>query len=244
MKMEKRENQYRNPPLQEVIAEFQFWAGRPDPTVPGMMYEKVKGRYPEKKVATTFSIQMDIVEGKIHQEIEPVFYRARFISEDGKAILQVAPDYLSIHRLSPYPSWKVFREEVGESLNAFVDISGLNMYKQISLRYINILDFPPTELEKYLTYYLKIPNFLRKKFQDSAILSSFAFSDRGSLRIHTFSQQGKTFLTFEYFYRNLDEVSLEEVKGMLDEAHDIIKGTFESIITDEARKIFEQEGKI
>ena len=241
--MKGKRKQYRNSPLREVVAEFQFWAGRPDPTVPGMMYERMKGRYPKKKVATTFSIQMDIVEGKIHQEIEPVFYRARFISEDGKAILQVAPDYLSIHRLSPYPSWEAFRKEVGESLNAFVDISGLNRYKQVSLRYINIFDFPLTDLEEYLTYYLKMPDFLRDKFQDSAILSSFVFSEKGSLRIHMFSQQGKTFLTFEYFYRNVDEADFEEVEKMLDEAHEVIEKTFESIITDEARKVFQQEGQ-
>ena len=88
-----------------------------------------------------------------------------------------------------------------------------------------------------------MPDFLRDKFQDSAILSSFVFSEKGSLRIHMFSQQGKTFLTFEYFYRNVDEADFEEVEKMLDEAHEVIEKTFESIITDEARKVFQQEGQ-
>ncbi|MFZ2615490.1 MAG: TIGR04255 family protein, partial [Anaerolineae bacterium] len=89
-----REIKYGNPPIVEVVAEFRFVPAEPwDLTVPGLVYDRLRGQFPRKRLLKVLEGEAAVEATGIRQEFR-LADRMQFLREDEKAYVQVGPDLL------------------------------------------------------------------------------------------------------------------------------------------------------
>lgn len=157
---------YKKPPIAEAICEFRFQSDLPwDLATYGLLFEKLRDDLPKRKQtssleATTPSAGPDGVEQQWVQ-----VDRLQLLQEDEKAIVQISPNALSINRLRPYTSWEEFLPLVQKSLAAYQEVADPKGFQQITLRYINRMDFGSSvELEDYFEFYPFVGQGLPQNF--------------------------------------------------------------------------------
>ncbi|RKY84275.1 hypothetical protein DRQ09_08865, partial [candidate division KSB1 bacterium] len=102
---------YRKPPIIEALCEFQFISkNRWDLTVPGLIYEKVRTKFPDKKERQGLDFIFKTTKKGILHKVEPSPPRIQFYKKDRTALIQIAKDLLVINQLKPYPSWSKFKQ--------------------------------------------------------------------------------------------------------------------------------------
>src|SRR5713101_3573413 len=97
---------YRKPPIVEVVCELRFVPGAPwDATIPGLIYVKLADIFPKRGTLRALQSEISPAEGGLRHHVE-VAERAQFLQEDEKAFAQIAPDFLAVNQLAPYPTWE------------------------------------------------------------------------------------------------------------------------------------------
>lgn len=92
----------------------------------------------------------------------------RYISGDGRRVVQFRIDGFTFSRLEPYDTWEDMKEEAVRLWNIYADSVSPNPITRIATRYVNLLKLPlNTELKEYLTAPPTIPEGLNQE------LSSF-----------------------------------------------------------------------
>src|SRR3954468_17976213 len=100
---------YRNPPIEEAVCDFVFSPGAEwDPTMPGRLYELLKGTYPEKpRLQQVMETQ---VQGgpdiNLSLQHRMTGQRVELLAENGTRMVGLAQDRLTIHMLRPYTGWE------------------------------------------------------------------------------------------------------------------------------------------
>jgi uncharacterized protein (TIGR04255 family) len=93
---------YQHDPLGEVMCEFRLAPEVPwDPTIPGLIYERLREEFPEKRERLAQETQIIQTPHGFQQEIRSA-EMAVFSQQDGRTIVQVAPRLLTVNRLRPY----------------------------------------------------------------------------------------------------------------------------------------------
>lgn len=116
----------KNPPVVEALCEFQFASDqRWDMTIPGLMYERLKGGFPDKQEEISISFQLRPTEKGVERkiEIEPIPPKIQFFKKDKTALVQIAPDLLVVNCLKPYPSWERFKALIAKNLEIYREIA-------------------------------------------------------------------------------------------------------------------------
>lgn len=235
---------YRKPPVIEVLCEFQFepdtsW----DLTKIGLIYEEVKDTFPKRLQLQSLPFAADAVE--IVEQTMPLM---RFQRSDDLALIQVAPNFLAVNHLKPYPSWKNFLLLIEKGLNAYRKAVDPTSIRKVSLRYINRIEVPSTNftLEKYFQF---------RPFLGSAKLHNIAAftigvqipfeddKDTLSLQLTSLNNDNPNLITMlldlNYFLAKPEEIGWNTITQWLHIAHNHIEETFEECITEELRKTFE-----
>ena len=139
--MERR--RYKNPPIEEAVCDFQF-APRSDwdPTLPGLLYEKLRGTYNEKPRQQQFveaQVQGTIAEGNPSVSLKQRFGnpRVQLLAEKGTRIIGIGTDQLSVHMLRPYTKWEEFQPRIMQALDAYREVASPEGVTRLGLRYIN-----------------------------------------------------------------------------------------------------------
>jgi uncharacterized protein (TIGR04255 family) len=124
--------------LQEAVCEIRFKAAKQwDATAPGLVYSQLKETLPKRRAATKFNVGAPEKLGSPVLEIESV---ARFDSEDEKSFLQLAPNYLSVHKLAPYPGWTGFRPLIIQAINAYGEAAEPAGIQRVGFRCVNRIE--------------------------------------------------------------------------------------------------------
>jgi len=244
--------QYQNPPIEEAVCEFRFapslqW----NLTVPGLLYEKIKTNYPGEPKQQNL-IQAEFQIGQL--PINPGFAlkqgttKLLFQSTDGKKLVGVGPDMLSIHSLRPYEGWDSFAERIKESFHSYIEVAKPQGIKHLALRYINKIVIPEQNIDlgKYFTVYPLIPegipdnvsSFLVRTqtiYTDIPIVLKIALSD-----IANPDEQPGFILDLE-LSQNYEQESLntQESLATLYELKLRERKVFESLITEHTRELFD-----
>ena len=138
------QRKYKNPPLVELVCEFRLppecqW----DLTIPGLIYENVKGEFPDRKPHLLQHFEVTPGREGIGQKFrteQRVLFHA---NEDKRVFLEVGPRLLGVHsQVTPYPGWKHFRPKVEVGFKALMDVSNAERLRGINLCYINRLEVP------------------------------------------------------------------------------------------------------
>ena len=242
---------YKNPPVVEALCEFQFISDKPwDLTLPGLIYEKVKGEFPVKQQQIGIGVQFRPTERGLEHKVEPAPPRIQFHKEDKTALIQVAPNLLVVNQLKPYPTWDKFKAMILKNFNIYEEVAQPKAFRRIGLRYINIIEFNKAqiELKNYSQFYPFIPDTLTQPYDSFLTRVEFPYEDAKERLILTLASVVpkkpnviSVLLDLDYVMATPEYVSLHDVSEWLEKAHERIEDAFEVCITDKAREIFEEE---
>ncbi len=241
---------YPKPPIVEAVIEFQFVPGQPwDITVPGIMYEKVRKEFPEKKEQVQFISDIKALKEGVGQQIS-TSQRMQFIRSDNSALLQISRNIFTVNHLKPYSTWDNFKPLILKNLKLYVDVVKPKGLKRLGLRYINKIEFKnaPFELTDYFNYYPFIPKNIPQLHEQYNCQVEIPFNSRRDLlRLATGSTNPEApnkiaiLLDLDYIMMKPETVNIEEFPEWLENAHTVIEETFEACITDKCRKLFEEK---
>jgi len=245
-------HKYRNSPIVEAVCEFRFAAeSRYDVLIYGLVFDKVKSRYPNRRTRQQISLESEVGEGHVQQRIGNPVTTIQFVSEDEKSLIQIDPDKVSFIRRSPYVSWEDFRQEIRRGIQNYSSVVSGRKLERIGLRYINRIELPEREVK--LTDYLKAvpripdpqaPAVIRTWAQRQEIVytenSAVMTVQAGSINDEEID--GAAFL-LDFDYATAEIIpSFDSVNGLiewLDIAHACIEIMFEASLTDTTRQLFD-----
>ncbi|MCD6238372.1 MAG: TIGR04255 family protein [Thermotogae bacterium] len=242
---------YKNPPVVETLCEFKFIPDRPwDLTIPGLIYEKVKRKFPDRKQQTGIGVQFKATEKGLEHKVEPAPPRVQFYKKDKTALIQIAPDILAINQLKPYSTWNKFKLMILEGFKVYKEIVNPKGFRRVGLRYINIMEFDKTviELKDYFQYYPFIPNDMPQLRGSFLTRVEFPCEEGNENLILTLSSLTpkkpdmiSILLDIDYAMVVPEYISFEQISEWLDKAHEKVENAFEASITNKAREIFKEE---
>jgi uncharacterized protein (TIGR04255 family) len=239
---------YAKPPIVEAVCEFRLTPEtRWDLTVPGLLYERLKGSFPQKE--QRMIPEVELIQGPegLQQQIR-TSERIMLFTKDKKMLVQVGPRLLAINVLKPYPHWESFKpriEMAWQSLQAAIEVQGL---ERIGLRYINHIELPAqsVELAEYFEFYLSVGQRLPQQMVSFLAGAEFSYADdRDHCRVQLTpipGSGGKSLfmLDIDYFLARARAVEVVDALAWVEEAHDRVKEVFEGCITDKLREMFEE----
>ncbi|MCK4591205.1 MAG: TIGR04255 family protein [Candidatus Latescibacteria bacterium] len=138
-----------SPPIVEALCEFRFvpsdaW----DWTIPGLLYEKIKGEFPERSQFKGLGVQIYLgPNSPPAADMRTGPERVQLKRSDGSAMVQIGENLLAINHLRPYPNWGNFREIILKNLQNYREVTEEVPLKRIGLRYINQIKVPQGEFE-------------------------------------------------------------------------------------------------
>ncbi len=241
---------YKYPPVVEALCEFKFIPNQPwDLTLPGLIYEKVREKFPDKRQQTGINVQLVPTERGVEHKIEPAPPRIQFYKKDKTALIQVAPDLLVINQLKPYLTWNKFKPMIIEAFEIYEGIANPKGIRKIGLRYINILELKDaaTEFKDYFKYYPFIPKDLPQSYGPFLTRVVFPY-EKGNenliLSLGTVISQKPNIvsliLDIDYGMIKPEYISFDKIPEWLDKAHERVETAFETCIKDKARETFEE----
>lgn len=240
---------YRNPPIQEAVCEFRL---KPDSkwdiTVPGLIYEKLRKKFPNKKKRTIRGIQtIQTPKGEQHQISTDE--RILFLAKDKKSFVQIGSSVLSINCLNPYPGWDSFKPKIKGGFDALTTVVEVQELQGVGLRYINRIEIPGkrVELEDYFQFRpllgQDVPQEMEKFIVGCELLPN-GKSDICRVQLTDARPQkpdsSAFLLDLDYILRQSQNISVDRALGWVEQAHKRIEEIFEACICDSLRKIFEE----
>lgn len=242
---------YHQPPIIEALCEFRF---RPTPqwdlTIPGLFYDRIKDQFPNKRQqprSFEFKLEGAPPFGAPDLTIES---RLQFFTEEGRTLIQLDRDLLSVNQLNPYSSWEHLLPLIRRGYDAYFDVARPAGLQRIGLRYINQIVIPEetVNLHDYFTFYPIAPDSFPRTLDGFLLVADFAFAgQRDTLRVRLTSAQtpqadtNTLVLDLDYFTEKPDDLTFESVFPWIEQAHANIENSFEAIITDNLRRLFQPE---
>jgi uncharacterized protein (TIGR04255 family) len=241
---------YRNPPIVEALCEFQFVPSQPwDLTIPGLIYQKVKEKFPDRQQQIGIGVQFRPTEKGLEHKVEPAPPRIQFHRKDKTALIQIAPDLLVINQLKPYPTWAKFKPIVLEALQIYEEVANPKGFKRIGLRYINKINIKAesVELSEYVDFYPYISKELPQlhtSFISRVEIPYLNSRDRMLITVGSALPESPDtlliILDIDYIMANPEAIRMEAAEEWIEQAHSAIERVFECCIKDKSRILFEE----
>lgn len=239
---------YKLSPIIEAVCEFRYDPIFPwDSTIPGFLYEKIKGKFPKKGklVYNELKVNPD-TKGGLQQQFT-IIERTQFLREDEKLFVQVSENFLAFNKLKPYSSWSEFYQIIQEISKIYFELSNPKGFQRIGLRFINQIEFPTisSELKDYFNLYPKIGEKLPQKLESLMMGITFVFENgRDIARVvlaNTKVEKEKLafILDIDYFLNKPGAIVLEKAQDWVNNAHTQVENIFEEALTNTTKKLFE-----
>jgi uncharacterized protein (TIGR04255 family) len=237
---------YKNPPVTEVLCEFQFVPDRPlDITVMGLLYDRIKDEFPVKQQQVGVAPPQKAETGLGLA----IMQRMQFFRLDKSALVQATPDTLTVNHLKPYASWEEFAPLVLKCFDTFRQIINPKGLKRIAVAYVNKFEFSdPMELKDCFNFRPLVPEGLPEMFDAISISIEIPYEEgqnRLGIILHSVPSQEPNMFSFVL---NLDchsappesaeSVALDNVSEWIELAHDRIKYAFDKCLTAKCKASF------
>lgn len=147
-------------PIKEAVCEFFFNAPEWDWAVPGLVYQKIKEKFPARKVSHNLQISFDAGMPTAMPDARSGIDRMQFWDNNRKKVVQIGENRLSVHYIGAYEGWPVFSDLIQEVLEAYESEAPTGQIVAMSLRYINELPLPddPHRIEDSIKTLPQIPD--------------------------------------------------------------------------------------
>lgn len=241
---------YNKPPIVEVVCELIFEPSQPwDWTIPGMLYSAVKENYPKKKQKNSLKLEFKTGLEQVPQNVSGGIERMQFYKDDETALIQIGPNNLSINHLKPYPDWEVYSQMIKEAYDEYTKISAPKFINRIGLRYINRIEtgLKRVEIEDYLLAVPQIPKTMPQLYINWLQKTEIPYTENNGIlilqsgSIHEHDNNVTFLLDLDFITQQDHKIELANAIKWIEKAHEIIEISFEACITDEARKLFNEE---
>ena len=135
---------YAKPPIVEALVELRFVPGQPwgDKMLEGIS-ARLREHYPgEKQTRNRFELQANLQKDAMATASRVMFHQVLFPADDGKALVGVGENFLTVHVLAPYPGWSKFVPRVTAALNIYRDEARPEGIELVAVRYIDQIAIP------------------------------------------------------------------------------------------------------
>jgi uncharacterized protein (TIGR04255 family) len=242
---------YQAPPVVEAVCEFRFAPGQPwDWTIPGLMYDKIKGAYPKKKQQNLMELQFQAKAEEAPPQVTGGIAKMQFLNDAETALVQVGPDMLAVNHLRPYPEWTKFKDMLFSNLEVYKQVALPKGVSRIGLRYINRVEIPSRTflLPDYFNAFPLVPNPIPQRFAQFIQRTDIDYPDaQGQLRLilGTAPETNDKVCAFMFdldFYTNVTGVlKMDEIVPWVDRAHTELEKAFVACFTDKTHtEIFKE----
>lgn len=254
--------QYKNPPIEEALCEFQFVAGEDwDLTIPGKLHAELDDYIGKPRQQNVMEFGVEAVEDR-----PPSLHygeglgRVQLLTGQGTRIVGVGPDVLSVHMLKPYqdPSirsqqngWVEFRRRIEEALEAYWKVASPRGVQKIGVRYINKITLPTRTpvFEDYLRCALPTVSGLPDEIKGFLGSTEYVYNDgvllnlivaRGATGISDdLLVSSEVFLDLDVVWASESVILQSDALQKVENLRDRERKAFEAIITDKSRKLFD-----
>ncbi len=240
---------YQNPPLVEALCEFQFVEDEWDWTIPGLIYQDIQARFPQKRQTKVVEFAMEADAAQFNQRIQRTTNRMQFVRADETAMVQVGPNLLVVNHLAPYPHWAEFKPIIFDTLSVYQNVAKPAGFNRIGLRYINRIVIPGTDFDfaTYFTVQPCLPDTIDVPFRSLFLRLELPYADNnGSLLLTLASTPSESpemasfILDFDFVTTDASELTVDTARIWVEQAHNRIEEAFEACITDDLRKLFKE----
>ncbi len=244
MDAESIRRKYKKSPIIEALCEIHFSESQADSTLPGLLYEQVRNKYPIKEQISQNSFEIQFAQDSVSSQKVLQVPMIRFFNQEKSELIQLASNLLTVNRLIPYEDYESFVGSIKNAIENYVDIAKPKSVERIGLRYINHIFIPKADinLDEYFTYLPKIrENYYN--IQLSLELKPFYDNHLVFMTIASIPNKSQGAFLFD-IYDNLkknQEIDLENIEQNLNESHENIERIFEDVVTDKTRELFEEE---
>lgn len=246
---------YRAPPIEEAVCEFRFQPGPVwDLTIPGKLHTRLAEEYsgqPREQTTTELTVEGSDSSSRgatVRQGIS----RVQLATADGRRVVSVGKDVLSVHTLKPYQrdrdsgGWGEFRPRIERAVAAYWQVARPKGVLRIALRYINRLR-PPGGLSE-------TPKFVRCAFESLPDLPAapqqyfvnreYAYDDGIHLNLRYGTPGGvpdpkDLYLDIEVLWKPSEALGEGAAVAKTNWLRDRERRVFEALITDSARDLFD-----
>ena len=232
-------------PIEEVLCTIRFspfddW----DVTAFGKYYSKIEKEYGKKEQMRILQRALDEENGMSDDGSCEEETLMRFSNKEGNRIVQLSRDTLVVNLRPPYPGWEVFKPEVLNRIDDYIDSFEPEMIETIGIRYINKFTEPA---EKFV---------ISQIFRDNKYVPGIIFEKKSPFMSRLLFINGDDILTelntgqvddsddnqiaiildLEVSIQRKLESKRELLSEKLDEFHNRLSKIFKSCISDRLRK--------
>jgi uncharacterized protein (TIGR04255 family) len=245
--------QYKNPPIQEAVCAIHFAPGGDwDPTYPSLFYSKIRDEYDgksrEQKLLNVEANPKDLqATGAAGMTVNEIT-RIQFLTKDGKKVVGLYQDDLSVSVLRPYPGWEVFRPSIEKAVDAYKSTAHPAGVRRIGMRYINVLEvdgnidtllkclsIPPASLPNSKSHLSNFNSRNEYIYDDEPIKVSVSIA-----HLVTQSKKPASLLDVDLVWEwPAEPLPLGQAMSKIDELRRRERVVFESLVTDRARALFD-----
>ncbi|MDE0554262.1 MAG: TIGR04255 family protein [Candidatus Poribacteria bacterium] len=253
-------HQYKNPPIEEALCEFRF---EPDQewglTILGRLLVELSKEYSGKpQQQKVMDVSVNAQQGQrtklsYSEELEKV----QLVTQDGKRIVAVGQDVLSIHMLRPYQDpqrpehsgWDEFQQRIEEALAVYWEEVQPKGVLRVGIRYINKIVIPEKGVKagNYLKSALPVVDGLPDHANNFLSRVDYVYDDGMRLvlsqrSLNTPLNQVEFLLDLDVIWEDTEPVGKDEALAKANYLRDREREAFEAVITDKARELFNADG--
>lgn len=240
---------FKKSPLIEVLCEFHFDSDQKwNPRLPDLIQEKLKSEFPVRKDVRHFEAQIELAPTGVKYATKE-YPRVQLRMGNNSALVQVGENFLTVNHLVPYTSWETLRERTRTAWKTYVEEAHPRQVKSAAVQYINRIEFDHATitLEKFLDFYPHVGPRLPQKHGNFFVGVEWQFDGgKNTLRaelapVPPGERKAVTLLLVLHYTGQIESARESDVFSWLDAGHQRLYETFISMLTEESRRLFEQE---
>ncbi|MGH6857011.1 MAG: TIGR04255 family protein [Methylocella sp.] len=242
--------QYKNPPIEEAVCEFTFASASADQqfdfTLPGRLkmhhlMAEYSGQPRTQNVRTIAANDPSTVA------VQTVLLRVQLPTPDGRHLISIGRNTLAITVLRPYEGWTNFKPRIEQALNAFLEIVSSSSVVRIGVKYVNRIEVPRADANatEVLTGAPAQDKISQTRLGNFTQFAEFVRRDGIKVLVTQATLQPSAPNTTEYLL-DIDTIwdhkalgDRTEIVATAERLHDIEGAAFESLITEQARRLFD-----
>jgi uncharacterized protein (TIGR04255 family) len=241
---------YKNPPIEEAVVEFRFVPGQEwDLTIPGKLHEHpaIKSRYPGKpRMQKLLEAAFQTGSGRPpNLAVREGVARIQLVDNDGRRLISLGSDVLSINTLRPYDDWQQFRPRIETALRSYSQVAQPIGISRVGVRYINKIVFPGKEIDIGIYFQYGLPSVPGLPSKSAGFFSRVerVYDDEVKLlltqaTVDAPEGQSAFLADLDVIWESGEERDLDRIMEIVDDLHAREGEAFEAIITDAARELF------
>ena len=249
---------YKTPPIEEAICEFRFLPGSEwDLTIPGKLQAQLGDQYTGKpRAQKVLELGLEPQEGKPpNLKYGEGLARVQLVTKNGKRMVGVGVDVMSVHVLRPYQrssipresGWGAFKPRIWAALDAYWKVAEPRGVSRVGIRYVNKILVPhdSVDIGAYLKCALPRVTGLPERLTNFVNRFAYAYEDGVQLVLSQGSLEGQPgsvsfLLDLDVIWENAPAggASRDEALDVVDDLRERERDAFEAVITDKARGLF------